>query len=340
MSKLVFTNFGDKTEEILESSFKTDCDVRQYTDSLKVEDFDVSSLTHLTFVWHYPGYSSLPFFPDEDQYIHAEPIEEEEGEPAVSAPEPYKEEYRYFSNNLISMFRNLPSGAIVDLLTCSLNDPDFKASVEKIEQDLGINIRYSLDQTGNSPQGNWVLESDGTDVKDVYFTDAIDEWGGVLTTARTIVDMSGVEGFDLSGTDTLILTQNVVWSTVMNNADYNNTDYIALGANQVFDGQGFKIDMGTLTGCPGLFSCSNVLGQPSIIKNLGVLGGSTADYGGFIVRKEQKYFEVDNCYSTGDIGQLAGGICGQYAGYNNGTCTVTNCYSTGDISLSAGGGCG
>ena len=53
---------------------------------------------------------------------------------------------------------------------------------------------------------------------------------------------------------------------------------------------------------------------------------------------------IDNCsvtlYDNYSIGEGAGGIVGNYAGYN-GNCNVTNCYTTGKISgEDAGGICG
>jgi hypothetical protein len=51
---------------------------------------------------------------------------------------------------------------------------------------------------------------------------------------------------------------------------------------------------------------------------------------------------VRNCYSTGVIsGNNSGGICGEKAGSNAGSLTITGCYSTGAISgLDSGGICG
>jgi len=139
-----------------------------------------SNLTHLAFVYHYPGYNEVPFFPDDYSLID---------------DEPYTQKYIFFPDNLVELFKKINEltnePLIVDLLTCSLNNPEFKTCVEQVENDLGINIRYSLDQTGNEPEGNWVLESDGTDVKDVYFTDKINDWNDTLS---NIIDFINEDG--------------------------------------------------------------------------------------------------------------------------------------------------
>ena len=139
-----------------------------------------SNLTHLAFVYHYPGYNEVPFFPDDYSLID---------------DEPYTQKYIFFPDNLVELFKKINEltnePLIVDLLTCSLNNPEFKTCVEQVENDLGINIRYSLDQTGNEPEGNWVLESDGTNVKDVYFTDKINDWNDTLS---NIIDFINEDG--------------------------------------------------------------------------------------------------------------------------------------------------
>ena len=42
---------------------------------------------------------------------------------------------------------------------------------------------------------------------------------------------------------------------------------------------------------------------------------------------------ISDCYTKGDISEYAanaGGICGQYAGANSGNITIYNCYTKGD----------
>jgi len=71
----------------------------------------------------------------------------------------------------------------LDLLACALySDTDWKYVIDTISMQLQITIRASTDDTGSSALGgNWFLESHtGVNLKDVYFTDAIDLYAGLL----------------------------------------------------------------------------------------------------------------------------------------------------------------
>ena len=72
----------------------------------------------------------------------------------------------------------------LDLMACALySDPNWKYVIDELQTRLAINIRASLDNTGAASMGgNWILESDSANLKDVYFTDAIDGWSYLLAT--------------------------------------------------------------------------------------------------------------------------------------------------------------
>jgi len=245
-----------------------------------------------------------------------------------------------------------------------LNNPEFQACVSQIESDLGINIQYSLDPTGNSPQGNWVLESDNVNVKDVYFTEDINNWSSVLsydiTTYVQNGDISGIS-WD-AGTNKYTVTQNVALGPALSAIAVAKSDgqyaprfyFIDLGANGVFDGAGFTMNMDggdsadQIKNIEGLFKCSDTQGSPSIIRDLGILApSSTSQWDSYckwsyMIKISQKYFEITNCYvSGGNIGGDGGGfIAGPNAG-TGGNCTINKCYSTGNIYGNGSGGiCG
>ena len=68
----------------------------------------------------------------------------------------------------------------IDLITCNLNSDDFIDELTQIKQLFpNVTIEYSIDQTGSFP-GNWILESNNTDIKSIYFTDKIDSWTHTL----------------------------------------------------------------------------------------------------------------------------------------------------------------
>jgi hypothetical protein len=115
--------------------------------------------------------------------------------------------------------------------------------------------------------------------------------------------------------------------------------FIIDSSNITIDGSDNVVNI-NVNSYPGLIQngTSGSNGNSNItIQNLGVeSSNSVADYGGWI---GQQYFGknasgnyVENCYSTGDMGQEAGGIFGQY-----GLASATNCYSIGTVGSLAGG---
>lgn len=137
----------------------------------------------------------------------------------------------------------------------------------------------------------------------------------------------------------------------------NQNLYCQLPAYSEFDGDGFVVNLGE-TSIAGLFKTSDDssitdrdlrLNSASVVKNVGVIGGYTSSEiysgieisGGFIIRGNQSYFKVQNCYSTGKIYHFGGGICGFRSGIN-GYVHIENCYSTGQIGSNgeSGGICG
>ena len=72
----------------------------------------------------------------------------------------------------------------LDLMACALySDNNWKYVIDELQTRLEINIRASLDNTGAALMGgNWILETDDANLKDVYFTDAINGWNHLLAT--------------------------------------------------------------------------------------------------------------------------------------------------------------
>ena len=330
--------YGNPKNDALTSSFLADVTVVRYTAGMTKEELLAAipaGLTHVSFVYHYPGYSRLPFFADRS------------GISSVSGEKP---KYRYFSDTVIDILRSLSvssvtDGLTVDILSCNLNEAAYAEEVKKIETDLGINIRFSVDKTGNPSGGaNWILESEepAVNVRDIYFTDGVLAWNGVLTTDIT----SDVKNNDYAlyiswngGTNTFTVQQNFIW-TVLGLVDPDS--FITLGAGETFDGNNKTIDISGLSWDGLIASSATSFPTAPLIKNLGVINGDIGvpSGGGAIVRLGQQFFKVENCYSTGAITDLfAGGIAGGSAGGGlNGECDISGCYSTGDISGQNAGG--
>jgi hypothetical protein len=328
---------------------------------------DVASLTHVAFLYHYPGYTSLPFCPDGGRT---------------------RPKYKSFSDTVIDVLTTLRDGRTgeasavpltVDILTCNLTGAAYKENVETVERDLSINIRYSVDKTGNPESGaNWILESEepAVSVRETYFTEAVLAWKGVLSGDISDAIKDNIDG-NYSAyivwdgvTKTYTVQQDFAWSS-LNGA--TALDFIELGPNEIFDGAGKTIDISGLY-IEGLFTSSATLfSEAPLVKNLGVLNGAlNLDYSGIIIRQAQQYFKVDSCYSTAEVidkmgaggivggnyteiirdssysiincystanisSMFAGGIVGDSAGYS-GNCIISGCYSTGDINGQYAGG--
>jgi len=95
--------------------------------------------------------------------------------------------------DFISVLKTNFSISFLDLLACALySDNNWKYVIDTIADRLQITIRASTDDTGAVELGgDWYLESQtGANLKDVYFTDAIDNYAGVLDMGFAIVSNS------------------------------------------------------------------------------------------------------------------------------------------------------
>ena len=163
--KLVLIDDKIDAETILINSFKSDCvvkNIKNYQNSMQLisEIENIEEITHFAMVYFFEGSYTIPYFI-------------ESGESS----------YKYFNveiMNLITLFKGYNPQIKIDILTCNMNDPEFVETVAKLEEDFEIDIRYSLDQTGNNPDGNWVLESDSVNIREIYFDDSITLWSKTL----------------------------------------------------------------------------------------------------------------------------------------------------------------
>lgn len=333
--KVVILKNNIENDSILLNSFKEDCIIIKESEYPTKNDLlnkiKNYTITNLCFIYHNPGYSKLPFYNDENYSINN-----------LEPPKLIINKYKYFSNNIIDIINNITPNITIDLLTCNLNNEDFKKEVEQIESDLNINIRYSIDQTGNnSLNTNWILESDNIDVKNLYFNDNINNWNVILTGDITNSLNSiyiTITNPNAAGGKTYTLTQNCNLSDIITSGTIDGTEYINLGPNDIFDGNNFSIDLDNNT-ITGLFATSGTsISSCSIVRNLGLLNGETDTNAGFFIKEQQSYFFVEKCYSTGNItGDYSGGIAGMSSGAYE-ECKIKQCYSTGDISGTSAGG--
>jgi alpha-tubulin suppressor-like RCC1 family protein len=87
---------------------------------------------------------------------------------------------------------------IIDLLGCAIYmDDNWKYVLNTLESQMSVDFRASVDDTGAlALGGNWVLESDNVNIKDVYFTESIEGWLGLLrivigVLTSAVIDVSG-----------------------------------------------------------------------------------------------------------------------------------------------------
>lgn len=348
MTKLCFISEFLSNDTPFYTSFNNDCikiiHPEDFDCSTALDGIDLTQITHVAFFYHFPGHFKVPFF-----YEHIDDINN-----------------NFISNCLINLLTTVRDGSnhslIVDLVSCNLNYPSFVAEIASLESSLSINFRYSVNPTGNNLGGDWIMESDGADIKDDYFTNDIENWHKVLTDEIEGTIVTGGD-FTVSG-DTITLNASgdgKTWGgTVVNDRlqyklsgddtihKIESNQYIRLKRDMIFDGAEYTIVIES-NSMAGIFSSPHTTANavPTIddfdnnaatVKNLTVTGGTTAKYGGFFCRSQgARNVKLENLHSTGGIGnEYAGGIVGNSAGYLS-KCTITNCSSTGAISLGSGG---
>jgi len=156
MSHLILIHEFVEEPELLKIAFKDAISiiVKNTTSIYDIlPKINLSKLTHIALIFHPVVDVYLPFFESSGW-----------------------SKYKYISNGLMEIiqFCNVP----VDLLACSLNTSRFIEQIGKIRQQLGIQIRFSLNDTGN--ETDWILESDSINIRDLYFNDSIDKWNYTL----------------------------------------------------------------------------------------------------------------------------------------------------------------
>ena len=78
-----------------------------------------------------------------------------------------------------------------DFLGCSLASDDRWKQVFLWIEETGVNVRASIDVTGNlASGGNWILEDGSVDAKELYFTN-LDSFHGLLDQSQHVVYMKG-----------------------------------------------------------------------------------------------------------------------------------------------------
>lgn len=72
--------------------------------------------------------------------------------------------------------------SVIDFISCCIyDDPAWVYILNELEKRTGINFRASKNKTGSLVSGgDWIQESDGVDIRSVYFTEEIDNIEGLI----------------------------------------------------------------------------------------------------------------------------------------------------------------
>jgi hypothetical protein len=258
-----------------------------------------------------------------------------------------------------------------DYLACeTLNYSIWNTYYEILKNETNVIVGASNDKTGNLKYGgNWIMESTGINIENIYFTPEIESYAYTLAAtsiiaANILIQQSGLNiqySID-SGTSWIDITFPCTVSSISQTTSCNiifTTDliisstqgvsgYFIIGSNKInIDGQSHIVTVIDIINYPGLIlnenSYTNIL-----IKNIGIISsGSTTlqNFQGWLCQKNfgpgisNGTITVTNCYSNGIISSYGGGIFGLSAiPYSSGgSIIVSKCYSSGRIGQFAGG---
>lgn len=357
MKKIILYDDSIKYDKLLLGSLHENIQkyhVKEYTNTIEIfNKINFNSIEYLGMLFHYQGNYIIPFFYN---YFNEDKKNDNNIQNIVKSPEHFifNSKYLSFSNLFVSFLKKIRyirgASFIVDILSCNFNCEEFKKDAENLEKELDIIIRYSIDQKGNSSNGNWVMESHNINVKELYFTEKINKWNNVLNNeinVKNIINIktnNNVNIFSVStnGNYTVYnLLQDITWDNLLIGVNAS-TNFIRLDAsNVIFDGKGHIITIPSGITYSGLFIPSirnNNKDNPIIIRNLQINNNSNlANVAGGIIRTtlfNRCVFNIENCsyhQMKGTWSNFAGGITGAFSGASSGICKILNCYSTGNI---------
>lgn len=202
----------------------------------------ITDITHIAFMYHMRASKSIPIEDDVNvtQYDDSgNPVGteyDEFGEVTHMPSEEIGTEYRIFNKGIIEWITKMKESnsslEIIDLLTCNIPSAIGNSERTIVNNETGLTLRYSLDQTGNSPNGNWVLESDNVDVKSLYFTDDIDNWDDVLDNQLKLYAGDYAHKIaDGYGSNIVLNTNNDIYHTIQNTTQVDASNLNTITSN-------------------------------------------------------------------------------------------------------------
>lgn len=188
--------------DIFFSSVNTNTDAMYYDKTTESFTFAQTKYDKLCFVFH----TKEPF---RNKFINGAPIFTQYDLYTYKHPKKCSKNFNY----IVSMIRSLRVQK-VDFLACELlTYQEWKDYFRILNELTGVTIGASIDKTGNlSNGGDWIMESNNEDIRDVYFTDGISNYAELLI---------------LSGTDNGVSTNVSIGGTFI----FNGTSYTTCNAS-------------------------------------------------------------------------------------------------------------
>ena len=116
---------------------------------------------------------------------------------SVAAQDPELARWTQF-RDFIAWCKTEHGAAHFDMMACALySNKDWKYVIDTLTAQTGVTVRASTDNTGSAALGgDWFLESHtGVNLKTVYFTEAIEEYRGILYLTRYNIREYSTKGF-------------------------------------------------------------------------------------------------------------------------------------------------
>lgn len=185
-TKLVLVHQNVPDADVIIDALKGDCvSLRDFSTEERLTDRALTAvdgtIERIAFVWSNPGSYRIPF--------------------ASSAECADNVFCDGFKADIKQMVDKAAASVTVDLVSCNLTPADVEAEISALEAELSVGgktvtFEYSIDQTGNGPQGNWIMESNGVDIEPVYFTEEIQQYAWILDATMTSSSLPMVPFYD------------------------------------------------------------------------------------------------------------------------------------------------
>lgn len=232
MKNILVIHPSVERQDILEKSLNADTIIISNEYNL-IHSFR-KTIQHIGFIYHNNIASHFPFFNNNQ----------------------LGERTTFFSkefHNFISIILQITTKpVIIDLITCNIDDNNIIQEIHDImkQYKFKIQIRYSLDQTGNSfLGGDWIMESHDINIKNIYFTDKIKEWRVILQLAEHFayiddehnIHLFGNNNFNQLGTQrfytddsgrNIEINQNIIYNHELSSQSHDRKPlYVHCGQN-------------------------------------------------------------------------------------------------------------